>query len=179
MSLLRSTELAVTCSVHCPGPLPSSGRGDADPLGSRLLAPVWPQAKPRGVACCCLSAILPHLAGTNLLFVPGCLGGTLVGAKLSETDKKQLGGYFKHNIRCICNSVETNAKTNLQRVYGPVLCFPPFNSSSCRDADSTGICAFRQSLANGPNPYNIFLQFHFFFGLSDSSSSPKERLRKS
>lgn len=77
-----------------------------------------------------LSAVLRHLAGANPTFVAGCLGGTLVGAKPSEADKKQLGAYFPQNICCICKSVKTNAKTNLRQVYSLVLCFQPFSSSS-------------------------------------------------
>lgn len=132
-----------------PRPLPSSGRGDADPsahwglLHGDLLPPwggagpspllpaaLCPLVQPRGAACCCLSAVLRHLAGAKSPFVTGYLGGMLVGAKLSEVDKKQLGDYFKQNICCICKSVKTNAKTNLQWVYSLVVCFQPFSSSS-------------------------------------------------
>lgn len=140
----RARVLAVTCS----SPLPSPGKDDADPSAhwallhggllplwggtgpSPLLpAPLCPPAEPRDSASCCLSAVLRHLAGAKPPFVAGWLGGVLVGAKLSEGDKKQLGGYFKQNIHCISKSVEPNAKTNLQWVYSPVLCFQPFSSS--------------------------------------------------
>lgn len=76
-SLVPSTKLAVTCSRHCPGPLPSCARGDAEPaacwaLLCEDLLPPWGE---RGQAssscrspspvepCCCLSAPLGHPAG--------------------------------------------------------------------------------------------------------------------
>lgn len=76
-SLVPSTKLAVTCSRHCPGPLPSCARGDAEPaacwaLLCEDLLPPWGE---RGQAssshpspspvepCCCLSAALGHPAG--------------------------------------------------------------------------------------------------------------------
>lgn len=62
--------------------------------------PPWGPSPLLPAPCCCLSAILCHLAGPP----PVCHRHH--SAKLSEGDTKQLDGYFNQSVHYICKSVK-------------------------------------------------------------------------